>query len=259
MDGAGSVLGSDRGRLPVGAPQQRLRIRYAKGEPLKFISHLDLARTWERAFRRAGLPVAYSQGFNPRPRFQMAAALPVGVTGRAELLDLWLAEPLTPEEVLSRLRPSLPAGLEALAAEEVDLRAPSLQASMRAADYRVAVKSQETAGAIHIRIQALLESPTILRQRLQKGKLQSYDLRPLIQTIVIEQGQVGRQVLVMRLQASPEGAGRPSEVLEALGLSLGVHTMERTNLCFEFDKQLGDGIIACRKSSGGDLLDPTAG
>ena len=57
-------------------PVQRLRVRYAKGEALKYISHLDVARSWERAFRRAGLPLAYSQGFNPRPRFQIAAALP---------------------------------------------------------------------------------------------------------------------------------------------------------------------------------------
>ena len=73
---------------------QRLRARFAKRESLKYISHLDLARTWERVFRRAGLPVVYSQGFNPRPRFQIAAALPVGVTGQSELLDIWLSEPL---------------------------------------------------------------------------------------------------------------------------------------------------------------------
>ena len=258
MGGAESMMGGAGDRMPGGTPQQRLRIRYAKGEPLKFISHLDLSRGWERAFRRAGLPVAYSQGFNPRPRFQMAAALPVGVTGRAELLDLWLTEPMSPEEVLSRLRPVLPAGLEALDAEVVDLREPSLQSVMNAADYRVVVGSQETTAAIRTRIQGLLDARTIPRQRHHKGKVQSYDLRPLLQSLAVEPGQVGEQVVTMRLQASPEGAGRPDEVLEALGLSLGMHTMERTNLCFEFDKQPGDGIIACRKDSGGDLLDPTA-
>ena len=258
MDSAGPVMVGVGERMPGGTPPQRLRIRYAKGEPLKFISHLDLTRGWERAFRRAGLPVAYSQGFNPRPRFQMAAALPVGVTGRAELLDLWLTEPMSSEEVLSRLRPALPPGLEALDAEAVDLREPSLQSVMNAADYRVVVGSQETAAAIQTRIQGLLDAQTIPRQRLHKGKVQSYDLRPLLQGIAVEPGKVGEQVVTMRLQASPEGAGRPDQVLEALGLSLGVHTMERTNLCFQFDKQPGNGIIACRKDSGGDLLDPTA-
>jgi len=244
-DDAAQMMGGGGAKLTDGSPLQRLRIRYAKGEPLKYISHLDLARAWERVFRRAGLPVAYSQGFNPRPRFQMAAALPVGVTGRAELLDLWLAERRAPEQVLSQFRPALPRGLEVLHAEEVDLRSPSLQSAMRAADYRVVVGSREAAESIRTRIQGLLDAPTLPRQRLHKGKVHGYDLRPLIQSIVVEPGLVDRQVLAMRLQASPAGAGRPGEGLEALGLYLDVYVIERTNLCFEFDKQTEDDIIGC--------------
>ncbi len=217
-------------------PMQRLRLRFSKGEPLKYISHLDLARTWERALRRAGLPVAYSQGFNPRSRLQLAAALPVGVTGRAELLDVWLIETMAPVDLKARLEPCLPPGLAVLAVEEVDLRAPALQAQMRAAEYRVEVRSQEPTEAIASRVRALLDTPSILRQRQHKGKLQTYDLRPLVQAVTVEAGRKGVQVLTMRLQASPGGAGRPDEVLKALGLALGQHRIERTNLCFEFDK-----------------------
>jgi radical SAM-linked protein len=217
-------------------PKQRLRLTFAKGAALKYISHLDLARTWERVFRRAGLPVAHSQGFNPRPRFQIAAALPVGVTGQAELLDVWLTESLAPQEVLVRLGAASPLGLEPLGAMEVDLRQPSLQSQMRAAVYRAVVRSTETVDAISTRIEALLELPTVPRQRQHKGKLRTYDLRPLIQSVKVEQGQEGEQVLIMHLQASPQGAGRPDEVLDALGLSLAPRSMERTNLCFDFDK-----------------------
>ncbi len=217
-------------------PKQRLRIRFAKGERLKYISHLDLARAWERIFRRARLPVAYSQGFNPRPRFQIAAALPVGVTGQAELLDLWLNDPLIPEELLDRLRPNLPPGLGVSAAEEVDWGAPSLQSQMRAADYRIVIHSREPAEAIRTRVQALLDAPTVPRRRQHKGQWQTYDLRPLVQSVAVECGQPGEHILVMRLQASPQGAGRPDEVLDALGLSLAPRTMERTSLHFEFDK-----------------------
>jgi radical SAM-linked protein len=218
------------------SPKQRLRITFAKGETLKYISHLDLARTWERVFRRAGLPLAYSQGFNPRPRFQIAAALPVGVTGRAELLDAYLLDPLGPEEALARLRPALPRGLEVLDAVEVDLRAPSLQSQMRAAGYQVVVHSPESVKAIRTRVQALLEMATITRQRQHKGRLQTYDLRPLVQSVNVEPGLDAGQILTMRLQASPQGAGRPDEVLDVLGLSLAPHRIERTNLIFEFDK-----------------------
>jgi radical SAM-linked protein len=217
-------------------PRQRVRISYAKGGALRYISHLDLARAWERAFRRAGLPIAYSRGFNPRPRLQIAAALPVGVTGRSELLDLWFVEPLLPEDVLDRLRPNLPPGLEVLGVEEVDIRAPSLQSQMRAADYRVLVQSQEPVPALRNRVGALLEESSVPRRRQHKGGWQTYDLRPLIQSIDVAPGGAGERILTMRLQASPQGAGRPDEVLDALGLSLSVQTMERTSLHLEFDK-----------------------
>jgi radical SAM-linked protein len=217
-------------------PKQRLRISFAKGEPLKYISHLDLTRTWQRGFRRAGLPVAYSQGFNPRPRFQIAAALPIGVTGRAELLDVWLSEPVAPEEVGARLRPMLPSGLEVSTVEEVALRAPSLQSQMRAADYRAVVHSQESVESLHGRVQTLLDALTLLRQRHHKGKWQTYDLRPLVQTVTVAAGRGGESVIEMRLQASPQGAGRADEVLDVLGLSLIPHSVERTTLYLEFDK-----------------------
>lgn len=226
-----------------GTPQQRVRVHYAKGDALRYISHLDLTRTWERVFRRAGLPVAYSQGFNPRPRFQMAAALPVGVTGRAELLDLWLAQPLAPEAVVGRLRPSLPSGLDVLAVHEVPLRSPSMQSQMRAADYRAEVRTAEPLEAVEARVQMLLDSPSVLRQRHHKGKWQSYDLRPMIQVVTVQPGKPGTHALLMRLQTSPEGAGRPDALLEALGLGLAPHTITRTNLYLEFDKPQGDGII----------------
>ena len=66
--------------------------------------------------------------------------------------------------------------------------------------------------------------------------MQTYDLRPLVQAVTVEPGEAGEQILTMRLQASPRGAGRPDHVLEALGLSLAPHAVERTNLCLEFDK-----------------------
>lgn len=215
---------------PSPLAQQRLRIQFVKGEVLKYISHLDLTRTWERVFRRARLPLAYSQGFNPRPRFQIAAALPVGVTGRSELLDIWLGEPLAPDAALARLRPALPPGLDALDAAEVDLKAPSLQSQVVAADYLATVCSPEPVEAIHSRVQSLLAAASVPRRRQHKGDWQTYDLRPLIQEVRVEPGPQDTVHLSMRLQASQQGAGRPEEVLDALGLSLTPHSVERTAL-----------------------------
>jgi hypothetical protein len=89
---------------------------------------------------------------------------------------------------------------------------------------------------VEARIQALLDAPTVLRQRHHKGKWQTYDLRPLVQVLRLTPGRMGTLLLTMRLQASPEGAGRPDAVVDVLGLDLAPHTMMRTNLYFEFDK-----------------------
>lgn len=221
--------------------KQRLRLTFAKGEAVKYISHLDLARTWERVFRRVGLPLAYSQGYNPRPRFQIAAALPVGVTGGVELLDAWLVEPWFAEEAFSQLHPALPQGLDVSHVAEVELGSPSLQSQMRAADYRAVVRSPEPVEAIATRVELLLEAPTLPRRREHKGKLQTYDLRPLIQTLAVGPGPQGVCILTMRLQASPQGAGRPDQVLDALGLTLAVRSIERTALHFASDLSAGDG------------------
>jgi len=235
---------------------QRLRIRFATGELLRYVSHLDQARAWERAFRRAGLPLAYSQGFSPRPRYQIAAALPVGVTGRAELLDLWLTEPGSPEELLARLQPVSPPDLRPRDAVEVDPQAPALQSLLRAAWYRAVIGGREPGESLRARVEMLLELPALIRQRHHKGQWQTYDLRPLIEGLQVETEGAGPPILIMHLQASPQGAGRPDEVLDALGLPLGRCLVERTNLCFEFDKSVGDDIIACRWCSDGALVAP---
>lgn len=223
-------------RTAGGEPRQRLRITFRKGQALQYISHLDLTRAWERALRRAKLPVAHSKGYNPRPRLQIAAALPVGVLGEGELLDVWLDEPVDAEVVPSLLRPAMPPGLEVTRVEEVELRSPALQSLMRAADYRVSVRTREPVEGLRTRTQALLEEPALLRRRQHKGGWQSYDLRPFIQNVLVEPGPADTIYLHMRLQASPEGAGRPDEVLDALGLLLVPHTIERTKLHFELDK-----------------------
>ena len=114
--------------------QQRLRIVFAKGERIKYISHLDLVRTWERALRRAGIPLAYSHGFNPRPKMAFAAALPLGLTSRGEVMDLFLTHSLSPSDFARRLKPHLPPGLEILFVEEVALKSPSLQSQVRSAE-----------------------------------------------------------------------------------------------------------------------------
>ena len=110
------------------------------------------------------------------------------------------------------------------------------EGSVAQLDDAALVRSQEPVEAIRARLDALFEAPSLPRQRHHKGKWQTYDLRPLIQSVSVHSEGEGTHVLEMRLQASPQGAGRPDEILDALGLSLTPYSVERTNLCFEFDK-----------------------
>ncbi len=87
---------------------QRLRITFSQQGVLRYVGHLDVVRTWERALRRASIPLAYSEGFNPQPRLFFAAALPLGATGQREIVDVVLAESMAPEAFHARVQPHLP-------------------------------------------------------------------------------------------------------------------------------------------------------
>ncbi len=192
----------------------RYRLTYTRDRPVRFVGHLDLVKTWERILRRADLPLAYSQGFHPLPKLTFASALPVGCTSEAELLDVVLDTPLDPAEMLRRLALTLPAGIGIAAMFEVALNAPALQAELRWADYAVGIETDETRDQVEARIQTLLGSETILRER--RGK--SYNLRPLVVSLAVEAMQPPCVQLVMRLRADASaGTGRPDEVLAALG------------------------------------------
>ena len=111
-------------------PRQRVRIRYAKEERIKFISHQDEFRAWERALRRAGLPLLYKQGFNPQPHIQFASPLGVGFTGLREPVDITFAPPVPLPELSERLAASLPPGLTVRDLAEVPLKTPALQSQL---------------------------------------------------------------------------------------------------------------------------------
>ena len=119
-----------------------MRVRFSRGEEVKYITHLDLMRVWERALRRAGVDVAYSEGFTPHAQLSLAAPLAVGVTSAGELLDVFLESRLTPFDFMRAVGKQLPAGVEVLEVEEVGLRAPSLQSELRAAEYEASLPAE---------------------------------------------------------------------------------------------------------------------
>ncbi|MEJ2560717.1 MAG: TIGR03936 family radical SAM-associated protein [Anaerolineae bacterium] len=217
--------------------QQRLRVTFAKGPQLKYISHLDLALAWERALRRAGIPLAYSHGFNPQARLQLASGLPLGYTGSAELMDVMLTEAVSPEEFVTRVRPALPEGLSLVDAREVPLKSPSLQSALRRAEYRVTVETSLPGDELSSRINHLLDCDRLEQQRVRKRRVETFDLRPLVDELRLEAIGQGHAVLWMRLSAGQRGNARPDAILAALGLEDAYSQVERTKLLFEFDSK----------------------
>ncbi|MFN3980887.1 MAG: TIGR03936 family radical SAM-associated protein [Caldilinea sp.] len=231
-----TTLSDDDKEVTV-APRQRVRIRYGKGEAIKFISHHDEFRLWERALRRANLPLLYKQGFNPQPHIQFAAPLGVGITGDNELLDIILSPPTPTAEVVERLRAALPPGVTLHAVDEVSLTATALQNLIIGADYTIilfAEPDEIAAGLIEGRIEALLQRETIWRERERKGRRYTYNLRPLI----FELRYLGYDVaaeehrIFLRVQMRSGATGRPDEVVDALGFDDFARTLRRDRLYF---------------------------
>lgn len=208
---------------------QRLRLTFAKSAAMKFSGHLDLHKTWERTLRRARLPLAYSEGFNPQPKMQLAAALPLGFTSECEVLDAWMETPQDLAEARAALERAAPPGIKLVGIEEAPERSPALQTQVASAEYRVAVSTALNPAEIDERITALLASLEIQRTRRQK----EYDLRPLIESLARAESDELGHTLVMRLAAREGATGRPEEVVDALGADAARAAFHRTKLIFK--------------------------
>ena len=122
---------------------QRLRVRFCRGEEIRFISHLDLMRLWQRVFHRAGIALAYSEGFSPHPRISLAAPLPLGVTSEAEMMDVFCVRQVSPHWFSGAVSQQLPPGIEVLQVYQIDLSQPSLPSQVRFAEYTVEVEPEK--------------------------------------------------------------------------------------------------------------------
>ena len=205
-------------------PLTRYRLTFAKTEAMRYTGNLDLMRTLERTIRRAGLPLAYSQGFSHHPRLHLAAALPLGFVSDGELADVWLERDLTPEEVLARLSDASPPGVRFLSIGLVPLKEAALQEETISATYTLRLATDPP--QLEARLRALLEAGQLPRTR--RGK--PYDLRPLIEDGAVGAADGGEAVLELRLAARPGATGRPEEVLDALGLEPLSADVRRTGL-----------------------------
>ena len=189
----------------------RYRIDYSKKGNARYTSMLDLQKIWERIFRRAELPIFFSQGFHPQPKFHMASPLPLGFEGYHELADLWLDVEMTVSELSSRILKNAPSGLHVNGIFLIDLKQPVLQVQVSEAMYSVRPLGVIDYQELCNRIQALLHLNSLIRIRRNK----KYDLRPLINSLEIP--NINNSIEIeMRLSAEEGATGRPDEVMAAM-------------------------------------------
>ncbi|MEA4891293.1 MAG: TIGR03936 family radical SAM-associated protein [Peptococcaceae bacterium] len=204
----------------------KLRICYEKTEAGRFLSHLDLARTMERSLRRAGIPLAFSEGFNPHPKMSFASALAVGITGEREYLDLELRRRINPEQTGQAIAQAMPPALKLVALREIQGPGKSLSALINRAVYALAVPAEAVPPEkVQTGIDGVLAARELWRQpKVKPGKkpIPAKEVRHLIQDLRIgtaqNSGAVPEQLLVeMTLTLNNEGQLRPQEIWQMIG------------------------------------------
>lgn len=191
-------------------PVQRLRIRYAKRGRLRFTSHRDFSRAFERALVRMRLPMAYSSGFNPHPRISYAGAAPTGAASEAEYVEIGLAAVVDPADVKDALAEALPDGLDVL--EVVESPGGSLADRLEASSWLVDLAAPYE--ATQAAVAAFLAAPEVRVERMTKKGLREFDSRAAVVSLAAEPAERGSRLRLVLRHGTP--AVRPDDVITGL-------------------------------------------
>ena len=217
----------------------KLIAAYQKGKEIAMISHLDIQRTLQRAFRRAGIPLLYSNGFNPHPQFSFATAAATGMSSSCEWFEVQLSEEMSPEEFVRRANAVMPQGMcvsNAFAAPE---NYGSLSAKLRAAQYRVDLQFETPADheTLAQTLEAMLTGEIIIQKRT-KGGIRPVDMRPYILRVSVGQVEGEHAALLVLGKLQADGGLRVDAFIDALLERLDAHAayeIHRTNMYFAED------------------------
>lgn len=207
---------------------QQLRLTFTKTGPARYIGHLDLHRAWERILRRAGAPVAYSEGFHPQARLQFASALPLGYSSDAEIMDVFLEHEIDLTTLRAELDRATPPGIAVRAIANIPLdptgkKNPALPTLLRSAHYTLTLA--DPCPDLPARVARILTAPALPTD----GKRTSYDFRPRLEALAVDPAAPTR-ILHAQLAAAEQTIGRPADLLTHLNLDPTAVTVHRTAL-----------------------------
>ena len=195
----------------------RILAVFEKGERIRHIGHLDIQRSVQRGLRRSGLPVAYSQGFNPHILITFASALSTGACGTREIMDVTMAEEVSADEFVARMNRAMPPEMQVSEARAVDSKHPSLMGMVRAAKYDLTIRDAEIGAQLTEAIPAMMAKDTIPAMRKTKTKLTEVDIKPLILSLRGEGNH-----LFTTLVLNERESCKPQMLLEALKAAAGI-------------------------------------
>jgi len=182
-----------------------MRLRFAKTGAMRYLSHLELITVFTRAVSRGSVPILFSQGFHPHPRFSFATATSVGVESTAEYMDMFVADGVPAGEVLQRLNGVLPEGLKIMEAEQVDVKTPSLSTLIDKTRYRITFNGAASELLSELCVQFMAHTDYVI-ERKKKGEIQRVDLR----------GEVAALSVTASSIELVAGRGKPVEFARAI-------------------------------------------
>lgn len=191
----------------------RMALEFSKSGAAKYISHLDLQRAFSRVFRRSGLPVKLSSGFNPHYVFSFASALPLGIASECECVEINLANPISPKDCLSAIGLKMPPGLTAKRAVIIRDNAPKLMASLKKASYLAYTDTGDFEQVV-LAVREIMGSNEIIA--IKKQNHRSINIRNMILNLTASDGKID-----MLLSASAQSTLRPDIVMQTIENSVG--------------------------------------
>lgn len=241
-------------------PRFTVRLRFTKQGKIRFTSHRDVARLFERAIRRLRLPISYSEGFSPRPRIAFGLALSVAHESDAEYLDIDLVTPVDLEDLPSRLCAALPDGLTVVAAGHIEPGSASLQEAISSCRWLIEVLDGSLSD-VTAAVSALLETDELPLERQRKGKTTVVDVRPCVLELEVL-GPTDDGVQLAALLSNESVSLRPSEFIGALS-SVATGTLRegrvrRTHQFTTIDGHRSEPLAAPDPSPITDTTDTTA-
>jgi radical SAM-linked protein len=208
-----------------------VRVRFSKRGKVRFISHRDVARAFDRAFRIEQLPLAFTAGFVPRPKVSFGLALSVGHESDAEYLDVELDRLVDLDDWPARLTAALPEGIEVTGTCVLAERAPALQESVTTVEYRLGITGAGTAEVAEL-IERALASPILETTRTRKGREVVEDVRPLLRAMTVAGATGDTTAVELEIATQPRSA-RPGDIVAAVDTRLNAERVLRTHQWIE--------------------------